>query len=161
MLLILVVMLAASVGMSVAVIRPEPYQRFWQRWYRQMRIRDPAMTAVKCVRLAIPSMLLMWALFTVCVLAVFSGATETKPAGPARAPGGGAVGTDLVVVGLAVLGAIVLLGVLLLVVGRTGRPKVFVLRPCRDMTEHEVEAWLTPAEDRPLKPSRRWHRSDP
>lgn len=154
-LLILVVALATSAGMSVVVTRPERYQQFWQRWYGLMRMGDPTMTAVKCVRLAIPSTLLSWAIITFCLFGFVSGVTEKGAARPAPIPAADWLDAALLPVALALLGAIVLLSVLLLVVGRTGQPKVLVLRPCRDMTERESAAWLSPAGDRPHNPSRR------
>lgn len=43
------------------------------------------------------------------------------------------------------LSAILLTATLTLVISITGRPQVFVLRPCRGASAGQVAAWLTPA----------------
>lgn len=113
----------------------ERHRALVQRWARFIRTAT-GQSAQGIARSAIPMSLL-----AVLILGAVLAATPTAAAQPSEEISG--AGSDGTVVAIYVVtGAIVLMGLLVLVVTRTGRPRWLVLAPCRGMDEDETAEWL-------------------
>jgi hypothetical protein len=122
---VLVLVELGCIVMLYVAARAARFRGFWQRNYVQMRLRDPGLTAVAFARQAIPLNLLVMAIVGMCL--------------PVGIFGAGAVSVPIT---LGLLGAVVVAGVLLLFVGRTGRPRALVLAPFRGVPEDDAARWL-------------------
>ncbi|GAA3810576.1 hypothetical protein [Cellulomonas soli] len=118
-----------------ALINPERHRAAWARFYRILVLSSP-MSPTRFARMAVTLNFMMGPM-TVIALA---GVVVADPAAPVGATG------PVLLVGLVAFVFVAALGVLLLIVAASGRPRLLVLRPLRDLSEDEIDRWLTPPE---------------
>lgn len=124
----------ACAAWARVVLHPERHQAILGRMYEIISAFAP-MTGTRFARVAGPMTILVGS-----ITLVMAGAPAMSVWG--SAPQSGA-SNALLLYFLAALAGVVASGVLLLVVAATGRPRALVLRPLRDKSATEIDAWLS------------------
>ena len=134
------VLLFLAIWSFSVLVHAEKHRGFISRW-AAITNRLVSYPPLEFVRTIIPVTLLMATLGLGVLVGPLMNSLEPSPA--VRAGTGGVSLADFALpVNLLLLGLIVVLALVTLVVSRTGRPKILVLKPCRGASRAEVERWL-------------------
>jgi len=135
------VLLFLAIWSLSVLVHAEKHRGFISRWAaisNQLVSYPP----LEFVRTVIPVAFLMATLGLGVLVGPLMNSLEPSPAG--RVGTAGVSLADFALpVNLLLLGMVVLWALVILVVSRTGRPKILVLRPCRGASRTEVETWLS------------------
>lgn len=125
--------LVGMTGLLYPVVRAERHARFVAQWINVLASVTGASLG-RMARLLLPLLIWISWILAGCVGVFLAESADGVAGGEAFVPR---------VVGLGVwLAAFLALGVLMLVVARSGRPRALVLRPCRGLSEQEAGAWV-------------------
>lgn len=127
-----VLVVVLSIGFQYVLIRSRAYSHFVAAWIHRLSRLSGAPRG-RVARLLLP--LNTWLLWLLVGALAVPGGTVNSNEDP--------LGSTAVDVGIGVwLTVFAVLGMLVLVVARTGRPRVLVIEPCRQMSETAAERWV-------------------